>query len=223
MQRLMTPMLRWQLIIFDFDGTLADSFPWFRSELGDLARRWGFRDAGADEDEALRRMSASAVFRHLGVPGWKLPLIAADLRRRMSARLDEIRLFDGVAPMLERLAAGDARLAIASSNAAANVDQLLGARLRGLIHDSECGAPLSGKHSRLKRLLRRARVDPRLAIYVGDEVRDIEAARRAGIAAGAVTWGYNRAAVLRHYRPDLIFDEIGQLAQLGCNLRPRPD
>ena len=219
----MNPMPRWRLIIFDFDGTLADSYPWFRSELGDLARRWGFRDAAAGEDEALRQMSASAVFRYLGVPGWKLPLIAADLRRRMGGKLDEIRLFDGVAPMLERLAAGDARLAIASSNAAANVDRLLGARLRGLFHDCECGAPLSGKHARLKRLLRRAKVDAHRAIYIGDEIRDIEAARRAGIAAGAVSWGYNRAAVLRRHRPDLIFTEIGQLAQLACNDCPRPD
>ena len=71
-------------VIFDFDGTLADSFPWFASVLNDVARRWGFRTIAEGEDAVLRHMHASEIFRHLQVPNWKVPMIAADLRRRMS-------------------------------------------------------------------------------------------------------------------------------------------
>jgi len=197
-----------QFVIFDFDGTLADSFPWFSEVLGDVADRWGFRRVADGEDEALRHMSASAIFAYLGVPRWKVPLVAADLRKRQALELHRIRLFGGVATLLARLDAAGLRLGVASSNATANVQRVLGAELWGLIDDSECGAGLSAKHRRLRRLLRRARLAPCQALYIGDEIRDIEAARRVGMAAGAVTWGYNRLAALQQHRPDRVFHRV---------------
>ena len=198
-------MMQPQLVIFDFDGTLADSLPWVRSVFDDVARRWGFRPLSAGDDQALRQMRTDALLRYLGVPGWKIPLIAADMRRRMSRDIHVIQLFPGVASMLEQLAAAGPRLGIVSSNATGNIKQVLGARLWGLLHYTECGAGIAGKHRRLTRLLRRARVQPQHAIYIGDEIRDIDAARRAGTAAGAVAWGCNPAQTLAHQRPDLLF------------------
>ncbi|MGB5835260.1 MAG: HAD hydrolase-like protein, partial [Thiohalocapsa sp.] len=157
-------------------------------------------------------MSASEILQYLGVPDWKVPLMAADMRRRMMRDLGRIGLFVGVEPMLKRLADAGLRLGIASSNAAANIQQVLGSELWQEIHDAECGAAIFAKHVRLTRLLRRARVAPGHAIYIGDEIRDIEAARRAGIAVGAVTWGYNQAGVLRRHEPDLLFEQVHEIA-----------
>ena len=56
-------------------------------------------------------------------------------------------------------------------------------------------------------MLKRAEVAAREAIYVGDELRDADAARAVGIAFGAVTWGYATPEVLRARRPDRLFDE----------------
>jgi phosphoglycolate phosphatase len=66
--------------------------------------------------------------------------------------------------------------------------------------------------ARLTRLLRRAGVAREQAIYIGDEVRDIDAARRAGMAVGAVTWGYNDASVLRRHGPDLLFERVEDIS-----------
>lgn len=200
-----------RLVIFDFDGTLADSFPWFAAELNQVARRWRFRPVADGEHERLRHMSASAIMDHLRVPAWKRPLIAVDIRRRMSRDIARIGLFAGVDSMLRALAAAGVRLAIVSSNAERNVDSVLGAGLRALFDDADCAAALSGKHARLRRLQRRAGVAASEAVYIGDEIRDIVAARRAGITAGAVTWGYNRAAALRRHRPDLVFDQVAEI------------
>ena len=50
------------------------------------------------------------------------------------------------------------------------------------------------------------------AIAIGDEVRDIEAARAAGIACGAVTWGYAAPEALRALGPDLVFERMEDIA-----------
>jgi len=209
---------RWRLIVLDFDGTLADTYPWFRAVLSPVAQRWGFREVAEGEHAALRRLDASAVFRHLGVPRWKLPLIAADLRRRMAADIDRIQLFDGVGPMVHSLCSSGLEVAIASSNAAANVERVLGPELCRLLPQRECGAALSGKAVRLRRLLERGAVSPAQAIYIGDEVRDIVAARRAGMAAGAVAWGYNDLGTLLRHEPDLVFEQVADIA--CCLLDP---
>jgi phosphoglycolate phosphatase len=49
-------------------------------------------------------------------------------------------------------------------------------------------------------------------IYIGDELRDIEAARRVGIAAGAVAWGYNSTEVLERAAPELLFRQVPDIA-----------
>jgi phosphoglycolate phosphatase len=199
-------------VIFDFDGTLADSFPWFVSVLDDVARRWRFRSVERWEHAALRHLSASEIFCHLEVPRWKLPMIVADMRRRMSRDIDRIALFEGVGPELGRLNSAGLRLGLVSSNAAVNIRRVLGPVLWGLIQHRECGAGLSAKHRRLARLLRRAGVAPERAIYIGDEIRDIDAARRVGTAVGVVSWGYNEASVLSRHGPDLLFDRVDQIS-----------
>jgi len=204
-----------ELIVLDFDGTLADSFPWFTSVLNDVARRWRFRQVDPTEHPALRRLSAMEVFASLGVPGWKVPLIAHDLRRRMGREIRHIRPFAGVDELLAALQTAGLRLALASSNSRDNVQAVLGTSNLKRFERLECGIAITGKPARLKRIVRRCRVDANRAIYIGDEVRDIAAARAAGIAAGAVGWGYNTPDVLRAAGPDRLFPTLADLARLA--------
>jgi phosphoglycolate phosphatase len=203
-----------QLIIFDFDGTLADSFAWFVQTLNQLAPRWGFRPIQNHQlAEALRHLSAAEILRSLGVAGWKIPWIARDLRARMRRDIQLIRPFDGVLPMLRRLAQSECQLGIASSNVFENVRHVLGSECIRDFAALECGIALGGKHRRLSRLCRRLGVAPDRALYIGDELRDIEAARRAGVAAAAVAWGYNHEAALIAQQPDLFFRTVAEIAE----------
>ena len=204
--------LDYRLVIFDFDGTLADSFPWFVGALNQAATRWRFRPVAVGEEERLRRMGAGEILRHLRVPRWKAPLVAADLRRRMGAEIQQIQRFDGVEPMLARLHAAGMTLGLATSNSAENVRRVLGTGNLRLLRYLETGAAIHGKAARLGRMLRRTDTPGARALYIGDEIRDIDAARAAGMAVGCVTWGYNRADALRAARPDLVFERMGDIA-----------
>jgi phosphoglycolate phosphatase len=65
-------------------------------------------------------------------------------------------------------------------------------------------------------VIRRADVVPAEVIAIGDEVRDIEAARAVGIACGAVSWGYAAPAALRALAPDHMFAQMDEIAEMVC-------
>ncbi|NGM21979.1 HAD hydrolase-like protein [Roseomonas stagni] len=199
-----------RLLILDFDGTLVDSRPWFLLALDDAARRFGFRRITAEEAEALRGLPTRAILRALRVPPWQVPMIALHLRR-LAAQAPPPPLFPGVPDLLARLRAHGVTLGLVTSNAEATARRALGASAATITHWS-CDASLFGKAARFRTMLRRASVAPRDAAAIGDEIRDIEAARRAGLRVAAVTWGYATAEALAAARPDALIDTMDDLA-----------
>jgi phosphoglycolate phosphatase len=201
-----------RLVIFDFDGTLADSAAWFTGVLNDVARAYGFRVLTKEQIEALRGCDNRTIVRALGVPTWKLPFIARHVRRLAARDADRIRLFAGVEAMLQSLSARGFHLAIVSSNGEDTIRRVLGPETSQLIGTYACGAALFGKARRIRAVLRRTGIGPDRAIAIGDEVRDIEAARRAGIASGAIAWGYATPELLSRHRPTLAFASVEEIA-----------
>jgi phosphoglycolate phosphatase len=150
---------------------------------------------------------------HLGVPAWKLPRIGIDMRRLMAEDIRQIHLFDGIGAMLQGLSDRRVALAIVTSNAYDNVRHVLGAEHAALIRYYACGASLFGKRGKLRRVLKQSGVRPSEAIFVGDEIRDIEAARAEGIPFGAVAWGYTHVAALEAYSPAAVFADVGEVVE----------
>jgi phosphoglycolate phosphatase len=200
------------LAIFDLDGTLSDSLPWFQRHMNDIADKFGFRRIEQEDIGPLRQAGTHEILDRLNIPIWKLPMIARHTRKLKSAHLDDIPLFPGTGEMLRAVKAGGLSLALVSSDSLDNAKRQLGAANAALFSHFACGASLFGKAAKFRRVVRRAGVAPACAIAIGDEVRDIEAARAAGIACGAVTWGYAAPETLRGLAPDLVFDRMEDIA-----------
>ncbi len=203
---MMTVAPRYRLAIFDFDGTLADSGDWFLSIADDLAARFRFRPVPQDEVEGLRGRTTREVIRHVGIPRWKLPVIARHVHKRLAAETDRIELFDGVAAMIDKLVESGVRIAVVTSNAEHNAHAILGPDIVSKIEMFECGASLFGKARRFRRVLRKLGVERADALAIGDETRDLTAARKVGIDAAAVLWGYANRSILTALKPDVLFD-----------------
>ena len=201
----------YKLALFDFDGTLADSFPWFTTVVNDAADKYGFRRIARHEFDTLRGKSAREMIAHLGVRRWKLPFIARYMRQRKAQDLHTVKLFDGAAQTLRRLSDAGVTLAIVSSNSEPNIRAMLGSETAALIAHYECGASMFGKARRFKAVLRAGGCGARDALCIGDELRDLDSARAAGVTFGAVTWGYTHGAALRAHRPEHVFETFEEI------------
>jgi phosphoglycolate phosphatase len=200
--------MKYKLVIFDFDGTLADSFSWLMGAMGPVADRYRFKRVPAEKLHELRGMGADQILSFLDIAWWKVPFIARHVRSLMSRDTAEIHLFPGVETLLANLVENGLRIAIVSSNTEENIRSILGASNAEHITWYEGNTSLFGKARRLRKVLRRSGFAPADAIYVGDEVRDVLAAKKSGISSGAVAWGYARADALEARRPTMMFQNI---------------
>jgi phosphoglycolate phosphatase len=214
--------MRYRLAIFDFDGTLADSFPWFMAVVNDFADRFGFRRIEPHEVDTLRGYEARRMVAHLRVPAWKLPLIARHMRSRMAAEIGQVALFPGVDRVLRELSDAGVGIGIVTSNSAENVRRVLGPRNAALVRHWECGASMFGKRPRLRRMLRAAGIPAAQAISIGDEIRDLHASRAERIPFGAVGWGYTTLEGLRAHAPDEVFETMDEMVARLTGAHPQP-
>jgi phosphoglycolate phosphatase len=205
--------MKYKLVVFDFDGTLADSFPWAVSVQNHLAEKYRLPVLGPAEYERLRSFDTQTILKQTGVSPWRLPGMVRYVHRLMNAQLDQIRLFPGIDRLLPKLVNQGATLAVVSSNSRVNVRRVLGPANTGCIRYFECGVSLFGKAPKLRKVLRQSEVRPREAILIGDEIRDLQAAQAVHMAVGAVAWGYNHAAALRAQAPDFMFTRVDEILE----------
>jgi phosphoglycolate phosphatase len=208
-------MARYRLAIFDFDGTLANSLPWFRASFQDMIARFDLAPVRDDEIDGLRMMTARQVMARLDVPMWRLPAIVSDMRKRKLAVAGETPLFDGTAALLAELQRLGIQTAIVSSDSEESVRRVLGTT-GSLVSHFDCGAAIFGKHRKFRRVARHFGMAPTETICIGDEIRDIEAAHAAGMDSGAVGWGYAFPAALQAAGPTHFF---GAMVEITRSLR----
>jgi phosphoglycolate phosphatase len=204
--------LRYRLAVFDSDGTLVDSLPWFAKAFNEVCSRHGLKPVSDAEHAELRGLTGMEMLRRLKIPLWRLPKLVAEMRRLMAEHIKEFSLYDGIEESLVKLDDAGVVLGIVSSNSAENVRHILGPKIVARIRYFNCGASMFGKPSKIRALLKAAGVPAREAIYVGDEVRDAEAATKVGMAYGAVAWGYHPIETLRSHAAEVFHGpcEIGE-------------
>jgi phosphoglycolate phosphatase len=189
--------MTYRLALFDFDGTLADSFPFVLTVFNTIADQHGFRRIDVARADELRHLHVRQLMDHVGMPAWKLPLASKTFMAMMQDSAHAIPLFDGIADALRHLHDHGVPLTVVSSNSEHNVRAVLGPELAALIRRFDCGMSVFGKASRIRAVLKACGVAPADALYIGDQATDAEAARKAGVAFGAVHWGYATIEALR--------------------------
>jgi phosphoglycolate phosphatase len=102
-------------------------------------------------------------------------------------------------------------VAVVTSNSEANVWRVLGPALAAQVQYYGTGASLFGKAAKIKRVIRASGVAKHRVASVGDEVRDIDAARAVGIASLAVTWGIATEAALAAANPTRLIHKPEEL------------
>jgi phosphoglycolate phosphatase len=152
--------------------------------------------------------------KQVGMPDWKLPFVVKSFTSLMRQNAASISLFEDVDGLLLHLANKGVTLAIVSSNSYENVSQILGPANTKLISQLECGMSMFGKPARIQKVLKKTGVPCREVIYIGDQVADLEAARKEKVDFGAVSWGYETIESLRKHFPEEEFDTVSAIRRI---------
>lgn len=186
-------------VIFDFDGTLADGLPVILEIAKDLVPSFDLTDT---EVAQLRNLSAREVIKQSGIPSYRLIRLLMRGKKMFAARVGELKMFEGMPEVLRVLHKEGYQLSIVSSNDDRTIQALLTKYdLTDSISAIYGNVGLFGKARVFKRILRKSGTTTKNSIYVGDEVRDIESAKKARLPIVSVSWGFNSEAVLAEYQP----------------------
>jgi phosphoglycolate phosphatase len=202
-----------KLIVWDFDGTLADSLPATLNIFNRLAPELGYKpltDLAAARGTPMRQL-----LKQQGISLWRLPRLVRKFQAAAAEEADQLKLATGLPAALTAIAASGVRLGVLSSNREDNIRRCLRANGAEGHFAFVVGYPrLFGKGKALKRILRAERLTRADVLYVGDELRDVEAAKKAGVKVAAVTWGFHTTELLRTGKPDFVVTDAQELVRL---------
>lgn len=194
-------------IIFDFDGTIADSFSFFLALMNQLAKKYGFEQIPHDQIEMYRSMSSHEIIEQFHIPALRLPFVVLEARKHLKQCIQQIPLVKEIKTTIAQLRDKNISLGIITSNSVKNVNLFLKHHDVVPFDFIISSLKIWEKSKTLKKALNHYKLNYKTAFYIGDETRDIEAAHEAGIKSIAVTWGYNSEDILRMYSPEYLIDD----------------
>jgi HAD superfamily hydrolase (TIGR01509 family) len=203
-----------KVIIFDFDGTLADTIDILLSITNRLSAEFGFKSATKEELAQLSNLNSWQILQYSGISIFKFPLLIRRLKAELHSEVPHIQLFPGIKEVLLELKKRGFQLGIITSNSRENV---LGALEKNGLQDTFTfiySGSTFGKHKVINKWLRIENINPEKVVYVGDEIRDIDAAKKTGIKVIAVGWGFNSPQALAAQNPDFLIERPQELIEI---------
>ncbi|KQO18272.1 HAD hydrolase-like protein [Paenibacillus sp. Leaf72] len=204
-------------VIFDFDGTIADSAAAVFTIYNEMAAQYRFKPVTEEEYKKLSQLSLQERFKALDVPFYRFMLfrkISKEFKRKYNEHVASIPFCDGMQDVLSHLLQSGIKLSVITSNAANNVADFLQPRGIHTLHDIRSSSGLFGKHKTIQTYLKQNRLRPDDVIYVGDELRDIVASHKCGIKVIGVTWGLDPKELLESGKPSFLIDQPQELLRL---------
>jgi phosphoglycolate phosphatase len=206
-------------IIFDFDGTIADSLRLTITIGNQLAPRYGFSEFTEEFIKELRYLPAEEKIKKLGIKLYKLPKLVFEFNKVYHEYIGSLETAKGVDTLLRDLKDEGFGLGVISSNAEENIEKFLKKNNLSLFDGIYSSKGLFGKPAAINKYMVKHGVRRDEVIYVGDELRDIKACRKAGIRIIAVTWGFDPPELLTKGNPDYILNSSEEVFKLIKSIR----
>lgn len=209
---------RYELIAFDWDGTLFDSTACIVKSMQAAARELGLAEPPA---ERARHVIGLGLEQALQIAVPELPTthyreLAHAYRRHYFATVHEVTLFDGVPELLQQLKDRGHRLAVATGKSRRGLDEALEqVGMQRLFEATRTAEETAGKPDplMLHELMDELSVPAHATLMVGDTTHDLQLAQNAGTAALAVSFGAHAAADLHALQPLAVLHDLPTLQQ----------
>jgi len=201
-----------KVILFDFDGTIADTYQAIALITNQLSTEFGYKALNQEELQLIKNSSSREIVKLSEISVFKLPFLIRRVRSELSKEIAELDSIPGINQVLLKLKRLGYVLGIVTSNNQENVDIFLQKnQLTHLFDYIYSGTAIFGKHRVINQVVREHKLDKNNVIYVGDETRDIRSARKSQIPIVAVTWGFNATEILSQHQPDYLVDHPSEL------------
>ncbi|HCQ21281.1 MAG: HAD-IA family hydrolase [Aphanizomenon flos-aquae Clear-A1] len=201
-----------KIIIFDFDGTIADTVDALVTIANRLALEFGYVPINSQELVLLRNLTAREIIKYSGVSLFKIPFMVKKVKGELKHKIPELKPIEGINAALIELHHQGYHLGIITSNSQENVNEFLKCHNLDYLFDFiYSGVTIFGKTTIINNVLRQKHFQPESVIYVGDETRDIESAKKANIKVIAVSWGFNSPEALSKQNPDFLIHHPHEL------------
>jgi len=210
-----------KLIIFDFDGTIGDTFQAGFEILNMLAMEFSFKQLTESEIERARDMRMRELIAFLSIPKTQLTRISRRGTEELAKRIDSIQPLPGVTDSLLHLKSLGFQLGIVTSNSRENVQIFLKNHNLEIFDFVRSSSKLLGKAREIRAARKETGYRKHEILFVGDETRDIDACKKAGVRIAAVTWGYNSTQSLERLKPEFVLTDPAQLPPLVEGYRSR--
>jgi phosphoglycolate phosphatase len=205
-------------VIFDFDGTVADSKELAFELLIELSDKYGFRKISREEANSKMLLSTKERLKFLRISLVQLPFMVLELKKNYARIVPFIKPFSGIKDVILSLKKQNIKTVIISSNSVENIKQFLVKHDLDYFETIHSQSNIFGKHRSIKSLLHQLKIGLHEVIYIGDEHRDIEACKKANIKIIAVKWGLDPAALLKKAKPDYIVDSPADIIKVIASL-----
>jgi len=211
----MTPR-RFDLIAFDWDGTLFDSTAIIARCIQAAVRDVGGQEPTLEAASYVIGMGLMQALAHAApdVPKELYPTLGDRYRHHYFANQHDISLFDGVLPLLDALKARGYLLAVATGKSRRGLDEALASSaLAGVFDASRTADQTAGKPDplMLRELMAEFDVAPERTLMIGDTTHDLQMALNAGCPSVGVSYGAHDHAVFDVLRPLYVAHSVRQL------------
>ncbi|MCR9197228.1 MAG: HAD-IA family hydrolase [Planctomycetaceae bacterium] len=205
--------MNYKLLLWDFDGTLADTLSIALGIYNRMAAKRSFRPIS--DPDAVRGMGIREFLKTHNVAARHVPFAFNTFLRELRRLAPEVRLNTGIARTVREAAGRGVAQGIVSSNDTQTIQACLDANHIADVFDYVSGTSrIFGKERRIRKAMSQCGVRPPDVLYIGDEVRDIEAARAAGLDIASVTWGLNSEELLRSEQPTFVVDHPEEILDI---------
>lgn len=207
---------RFDLIAFDWDGTLFDSTQIIVHCIQQAVADVGGSVPSDSEAAYVIGMGLMDALAHAApdVPRERYAELGAHYRRHYMARQDDLSLFPGVLPMLAALRERNHWLAVATGKSRRGLDDVLQSeQLHGVFDGSRTADETAGKPDprMLHELMREFGTEPQRTLMIGDTTHDLQMALNAGCPSIAVSYGAHDTAGFAALRPQAVVHSVREL------------
>lgn len=210
------PLRRFDLIAFDWDGTLYDSTALIVRCIQEAVRDVGGTVPSHQDAAYVIGMALMPALAHAApdVPKDKYPLLNERYRHHYIRHQDDLSLFDGVLDLLHALRGRQHLLAVATGKSRAGLNQALDSvELHHLFDGSRTADETAGKPNpqMLQELMAEFDVPPERTLMIGDTTHDLEMAHHAGCASIGVSYGAHEPSSFDRWRPRFVAHSVAEL------------